>query len=206
MSAKFACDRVRRVAGAVPTWRELAETHSQAADGPTSHAAAYRRDEPLLLSDGVLFRGRGPGSQRVCPSACGAAGHTDGVQPSLGREKNPQRSTAYRHNSCFSAQWKESPGRRLSTSSSHGPFDRMHRRIPLARASMQRSLAQLRGMLGNRAEYECVLRGSPLRGARNLAGQRECHVFQRLVGVAPRSVDVAMSQGALHVGHRHASA
>jgi len=35
---------------------------------------------------------------------------------------------------------------------------------------------------------------------------RACHVFQRLVDVPPRSVDVAMAQGTLHIGHRHASA
>lgn len=57
-----------------------------------------------------------------------------------------------------------------------------------------------------RGECRNGLRPAPLRGARDLAGQRKSYVFQRFVGVPPRGVDVAVSQGALHVGYRHAGA
>ena len=50
------------------------------------------------------------------------------------------------------------------------------------------------------------LPSSALRGAWNFSGQRKSYVFQRFVGVPPRGVDVAVSQGALHVGYRHAGA
>ena len=50
------------------------------------------------------------------------------------------------------------------------------------------------------------LASDTLRGARDFAGQRKSYIFQRLVGVPPRGIDVAVSQGALHVGYRHAGA
>lgn len=119
-------------------------------------------DEPLLLSDGVPFRERWLGSQRVGLSACGVAGQTNARCSQAGEE----RRIPAQH--CIPPQF-------------------------LLQRSVERVANARRGR-------------RLLRGDGNLAGQRACHVFQRLVGVPPRCVDVAVSQGALHVGYRYARA
>lgn len=88
MSAKFACDRARRIAGVVPARCEQRQSlQRRVAKRPLHSRRMPLRIAPLLLSDAVLFRGRRPGSQRVCLSACGPAGYTDAGCSQAGEER-----------------------------------------------------------------------------------------------------------------------